>query len=100
MGQPLNFSDTVYALRGFPPLHKPIPFFTRGTHFVNSHGLGSHLTCLENFPALFKEARNILIINNNKNYMMMRAAELLPAELFAILISHIQCAVLNLCPSR
>lgn len=42
---------------------------------------------------------NVLIINNKKNNIMMRAEPLL-AELFAILISHIQHAVLNLCPSR
>lgn len=43
---------------------------------------------------------NILIINKKKNDIMMGAAELLLAELFAILISHIQCAVLIPCPSR
>lgn len=67
---------------------------------MNSHGLGSHLICLENFPEVSKDTPTILIINNNKNYIIMRAAELLLAELFAILISHRQCAVLNLCPSR
>jgi len=43
---------------------------------------------------------NILIINNKKNDIMMRAAESPLAESFAILISHMQHAVLNLCPSR
>lgn len=43
---------------------------------------------------------NILIINNKKDDIMMRAAKPLLAELFANLISHIQHAVLNLCPSR